>query len=78
VLALPAAPGLAPMRGAGDEAAWQIVGKNGRINAAAALAGLPQITLPAARINDAPIGLGLIGRPGADEALLDIAVELAR
>jgi len=77
VIAVPAAPGLAPLREGGDEAAWQVVGRNGRINAAAALAGLPQISLPLARVDGAPIGLGLIGRAGDDETLLDIAVRLA-
>jgi len=77
VIAVPAAPGLAPLREGGDEAAWRVVGRNGRINAAAALAGLPQISLPLARVDGAPIGLGLIGRAGDDETLLDIAVRLA-
>jgi amidase len=76
-IAVPAAPGLAPYRDGGEEAAWQVVGRNGRINAAAALAGLPQISLPLARVDGVPIGLGLIGRAGDDEMLLDIAVRLA-
>jgi Asp-tRNA(Asn)/Glu-tRNA(Gln) amidotransferase A subunit family amidase len=32
------------------------------------------VVLPVARTEDGPIGLGLIGPRGADEALLDFAV----
>lgn len=35
---------------------------------------LLQVVLPVARTDDGPIGLGLIGPRGADEALLDFAV----
>jgi len=77
VIAVPAAPGVAPLRGGDGDAKWRIVTRNGQINAAAALAGLPQISLPLARVEGLPLGLGLIGRAGADETLLQIAVSLA-
>lgn len=78
VLAVPAAPGIAPRRGGGPATHWQVVGRNGHINAVAPLAGLPQISLPLATVDGAPIGLGLMAAPGNDELLLDIAVELGR
>ncbi len=76
VLAVPAAPCIAPLRGGGAESHWQVVGRNGHINAVSPLAGLPQISLPLARVGGVPMGLGLIAAAGNDELLLDIAVEL--
>jgi amidase len=78
VLAVPAAPGVAPHRGGGPAAHWTVVGRNGHINAVSPLAGLPQISLPLAMVEGAPMGLGLMAAPGNDELLLDIAVELDR
>jgi amidase len=77
VLAVPAAPDVAPRRGGDQDAIWRIVKKNARINAVAALAGLPQMSLPLADVDGLPIGLGLIAAPGGDEMLLGIAEELA-
>jgi amidase len=77
VLAVPAAPDVAPPRGGDQDAIWRIVQKNGRINAVAALAGLPQMSLPLAELDGLPIGLGLIAAPGGDEMLLKIAEEIA-
>lgn len=34
---------------------------------------MSQVTLPVARTADGPVGLGLIGPRGADEALLEFA-----
>ena len=77
ILAVPAAPDVAPPRGGDQDAIWRVVGRNGHINAAAALAGLPQISLPLAIVDGLPIGLGLIAAPGGDEMLLEISEELA-
>ena len=77
ILAVPAAPDVAPPRGGDQDAIWHVVGRNGHINAAAALAGLPQISLPLATVDGLPIGLGLIAAPGGDEMLLEISEDLA-
>jgi Asp-tRNA(Asn)/Glu-tRNA(Gln) amidotransferase A subunit family amidase len=42
----------------------------------AGVAGLPQITLPAAAVDGCPVGLSLVGGEGADEHLLQLAVAL--
>jgi amidase len=39
----------------------------------ASLAGLPAVTVPAALVDGRPVGLCLIGPPGGDEHLLDLA-----
>lgn len=78
VLAVPAAPGIAPLRGGGAASHWQVVGRNGHINAVSPLAGLPQISLPLAQVDGVPMGLGLMAAPGNDELLLDLAVEIDR
>jgi amidase len=65
------------VRGSGDDATWRLVAKNGRINSVAPLAGLPQVSLPLAKVDGLPMGLGLIAWAGNDELLLDVARELA-
>lgn len=42
----------------------------------AGVAGLPQITLPVARLDGCPIGLSLVGSVNSDKHLLDRAVDL--
>ena len=49
-----------------------------RITAIAGVGGLPQINIPVGTIDGCPAGLGLIGWPGGDEALFDLAVTLSR
>jgi xanthine dehydrogenase small subunit len=43
----------------------------------AGFAGLPEVSLPVARVAGAPVGLSLVAAPGRDLALLDLAVALA-
>jgi amidase len=38
--------------------------------------GAPQLSLPVAFVDGLPVGLSLLGRPGADEMLLAFAREL--
>jgi amidase len=46
------------------------------LNAIAGHAGLPQVTLPAVRIEGCPLGLSIVGPRGADRALLKLAETL--
>jgi amidase len=41
------------------------------------LSGLPQVTMPLAKLDDMPLGLSLIGPRGSDRALIDLAVSFA-
>lgn len=36
-----------------------------------------QVNVPVGKVDGAPIGLGLIGPPGSDEQLLEVAVRVA-
>ena len=77
VLALPAAPGIAPLRGGTDADVDPVREMNEPIGCSSGLGRLPQISLPLATLDGCPLGLGLAAAPGNDEMLLDIAVALA-
>lgn len=46
------------------------------VTAIAGLCGLPELTLPAATVDGAPVGMSLVAAPGRDRALLDLARQL--
>lgn len=75
VLLLPSAVSAPPPRGRGSEP--DVRRRLVALGSIAGLCGLPQVTLPVARLPEGPIGLSIIGPRGADEALLDLAVALA-
>jgi len=77
VLALPAAPGIAALRGGSDADIDPFRAKNEPIGCVAGLGRLPQISLPLATVEGCPLGLGLAAAPGNDELLLEIALALA-
>jgi amidase len=78
VLALPTAPCIAPRIDTGAEALESVRVRVMRLTCVAGLSGLPQVTLPVGSISGCPIGLSFIAWHGGDEALLDLAVQLAR
>lgn len=73
VLALPAAPGVAPEIGGTDEDIEPFRAANEPIGSVSGLGRLPQIVLPMANIDGLPLGLGLTAAAGNDEMLLGIA-----
>lgn len=77
VLALPSAPGIAPLRGGSDAEIDPFRERNEPIGCSSGLARLPHISLPLATLDGCPLALGLAAAPGNDEMLLDIAVALA-
>ncbi len=77
VLALPAAPGIAPRIGGSDEDIDPFRELNEPIGCSSGLGRLPQICLPLATVDGFPLALGLAAAPGNDEMLLEIAVALA-
>jgi len=76
LILLPTTPGAAPLLGA--DASWmdtyrsQLMG----LTAPAGLAGLPQVHLPVLTDQGAPCGISLLGKRGADKALLQLAIDL--
>jgi amidase len=77
VLAVPAAPSIAPLRGSPPEVLAKLRGNAQFITCIAGLARLPQVSLPMGRVDGCPLALGLIAARGNDGILLDIAAELS-
>lgn len=73
VLALPSAPGPAPRLDLDAESKAALRPATMALTCLAGLGGLPAVSLPLAAVSGAPLGLGLVGRPGDDELLLDLA-----
>jgi amidase len=78
VLALPTSPSIAPKIEASGAELEEFRTRVMRLNCTAGISGLPQMSIPAGTINGCPVGLSFIGWAGGDEALLDLACELAR
>jgi amidase len=70
LVCLPTAPGPAPLRSADAAAEDRYRALALELLCPAGLAGLPQVTLPLATIDGAPLGLSLLAGPGRDEFLL--------
>ncbi len=78
IMALPSAPSIAPSLDSSDEEMESFRTRVMRLTCIAGLAGLPQMNLPVGTVAGCPAGLSLMAWPGGDEALLDLAVLLAR
>lgn len=77
VLAYPTSPIPAPKLDIGLEAQGAVRERTIGVTAFAGLAGLCEVTLPAARVEGAPVGLSLVAAPGRDRALLALAERVA-
>ena len=78
LLALPTAPSIAPPTGSSGEEMESFRVRVMRLTCMAGLGALPQMNLPVGTVDGYPAGLSLIAWAGGDEALLDLAVVLAR
>jgi len=76
IICLPTAPGPAPLRTATGDAVEAFRQRAQRLTCIAGLSGLPQISIPVATVDGAPVGLSLIAPPGRDLDLLALAVAL--
>ncbi|MBI37733.1 MAG: amidase [Alphaproteobacteria bacterium] len=76
IMVVPAAPTPAPPVSSQEKVYDNLRNKNELYNCIAPLGQLPQISLPMGNVKGLPIGLGVIGRYGSDELLLEIANEL--
>ena len=74
LLLQPAASGPAPLLVVTDQAAKDDVRlRTLTLTAPVGLAGVPALSLPLAEIDGLPVGLALVGLPGDDEVLVDLA-----
>jgi len=78
ILVLPTAPGIAPLLNTPEAELDAFRARALEILCPAGHAGLPQIAIPAARVEGCPLGISLAAAPGRDEVLLDLSVELGR
>jgi amidase len=77
VLALPTSPSIAPKIDMAAAELEEFRIRVMRLTCTSGVSGLPQMSIPAGTINGCPVGLSFIGWAGGDEALLDLACELA-
>ncbi|WP_137124821.1 amidase [Roseomonas sp. HF4] len=77
VLIYPTAPAPAPLLTASQAEQNAVRERTMGVTAIAGLGGLPEVTLPAARVDGAPVGLSLVAAPGRDRALLALAERVA-
>jgi amidase len=78
IVALPTAPCIAPRIDMPAEEAESFRVRVMRLGCASVLAGLPQISIPAGTVAGCPAGLSFIAWAGGDEALLDLACDVAK
>ncbi len=77
VLVYPTSPGPAPLLAATQAEQNAVRERTMGVTAIAGLCGLPEVTIPAARVGGAPVGLSLVAAPGRDRALLALAERVA-
>lgn len=77
VLIYPTAPTPAPLLDANAETQQAVRERTMGVTAIAGLGGLCEVTLPAGRVDGAPVGLSLVAAPGRDRALLAVAERVA-
>jgi amidase len=77
VMVYPTAPCVAPLLTASQAEQDQVRQATIGVTAIAGLCGLPEVTLPAGRVRDLPVGLSLVAAPSHDRALLALACDAA-
>ena len=77
ILCLPTTPGPAPRKGLPLPAMDRVRDRINCLCAQGGLAGHPQLSLPVAELDGAPIGLSILGARGADLDLIAVAQALA-
>jgi amidase len=77
IVALPTAPSISPLADTPADALDAFRTRVMRLTCIAGVSGQPQVTIPVGTLAGCPVGLSFIGWPGADEALLDLAVRVS-
>ena len=73
VLVYPTSPCPAPLLSSGPEEQLAVRERTIGVTAIAGLCGLPELSMPGAQLDGAPLGLSLVAAPGRDRALLALA-----
>ncbi|SHI38837.1 amidase [Roseomonas rosea] len=77
VLIYPTSPLIAPKLGASAAEQLWVREVTLGVTAIAGMGGLCEVSIPAATVEDAPVGLSLVAAPGRDRALLALAEQVA-
>lgn len=78
VLLLPTMPDIAPLAKESEEALEDYRNRALRLLCSAGLSGFPQLSLPLARREGAPVGISLLGPAGSDRSLVRLAERIAQ
>ena len=80
LLCMPTAPTVAPLKGANAfDRSGDYYHRTLSLTAIAGIARLPQVSMPLAAVASVPVGLSLVGAPGEDLFMLDVAAgDIAR
>ncbi len=76
VLLMPTMPDVAPLRSAAESTLEDYRNKSVRMLCAAGLSGFPQLSMPMAQRDGAPLGISLLGPAGSDRSLVGLAERL--
>lgn len=77
VMVFPTSPCVAPLLTAGQAEQDAVRQATVGVTAIAGFCGLPEVTLPAGRVNGVPVGLSLVAGEGHDRGLLALACDAA-
>ena len=75
---LPSAAGLAPLLNATGQAVDALRLRTMHITCVAGISGVCQVSIPFRNRSGIPVGVSIIGPAGSDQALIDLATELAK
>ncbi|NHN21527.1 amidase family protein, partial [Bacillus amyloliquefaciens] len=73
VLLMPTMPDIAPLRTAADSTLEDYRNDSIRMLCVAGLSGFPQLSMPLAQRDGAPLGVSLLGPAGSDRSLVALA-----
>jgi amidase len=77
VLVMPTMPDIAPLRSESEPALEDYRNRAIRLLCLAGLSGFPQLSMPLATREGAPLGLSLLGPAGTDRSLIALAARIA-
>ncbi len=76
VLLMPTVPDVAPLTSTSEAELDDFRNRALRLLCPSGLTGFPQISIPCCRRDGAPLGLSILGPPGSDVSLIELAVKI--